>query len=368
MSSLLVLLVLLSVATLASRRGSFDELVSSAATPLLVGLGAALAPGGLGFLPPSVLQGLGPAVDVGVLWLAMLAGVRASATLRETGVVPRAAMASVVTALVGALVTAGILGLSAALGLPLLAEEHVLATAIVVGAALACLPADAATREGTASFRAAHAAVAELAAFVAAVVVLAAWSGGLRAGAAVGVGVLGAAVARLLAAQTGLAPVVAVLAAGMLAGGLSALALLPGAIVGFAAGALLGRMRTLASLSSWLHASERPVRVVVTVVVAASAGIGLWHVATGAALGLCAVAVLIVTNLLPIDGTPHFERLAASVAMSTTPIVVVVSFAHAGSPPAEELLPVILVAVAVADAVAFILSFVSRGTRRRGAS
>lgn len=366
MSSLLVLLVLLSVATLASRRGSFDKMMTSGATPILVALGAVIAPAGLGFLPPSVLQGLLPAVDVGVLWLAMLAGVRASGTLERTGMVRGAVAASGVTALVASAVTLVVLRGSATLGSPLVDDLHVLPASVLVGVALACTPARPGGRASTARARFVQAAVAELLALAAAVSVLAVWSDGSRAAATVGLGVLGAAIAYLLAAQTGLAPVVAVLAAGTLLAGLSALAHLPGAVAGFIAGTLSARTRDLSSLSSWLFATERPVRVVVTVVVAASAGVDLFHLLPGAILGLVAVGVLVGANLLLVDDAPRLDRLAATVAMSTTPMVVVASFAHIDVAPAQSLLPVVLVAVSVADAAAFTLSLWARSNRRRG--
>lgn len=90
MTSILVLLALLSVATLASRRGSAEAVVNLASAPLLVTMGFVMGPEGLGFLLPSTAAALTPGLRVGVAWLAFLVGLRASvpgdgAWLRNVG-------------------------------------------------------------------------------------------------------------------------------------------------------------------------------------------------------------------------------------------------------------------------------------------
>lgn len=78
MNAILVLLALLSLATLAGRRGGTAAFLSAATTPLLVALGVGLSPHGLGFLLPSMAAALLPALHVAVAWLALLVGLRVS--------------------------------------------------------------------------------------------------------------------------------------------------------------------------------------------------------------------------------------------------------------------------------------------------
>ena len=90
MTSLLVLLALLSVSTLSARRGALGEIVGGSITPVPVIFGLVVGPGGLGFLAPSVVAGLGPALAVGVCWLGLIAGMRAGAPIAHEGADRRA--------------------------------------------------------------------------------------------------------------------------------------------------------------------------------------------------------------------------------------------------------------------------------------
>src|SRR5689334_2170556 len=76
MTALLVLLGLLSAATLVNRRGNTEIFLHLASAPLFVGLGVLLSPSGLGFLLPSTAQALMPALRVAVGLLGMLVGLR----------------------------------------------------------------------------------------------------------------------------------------------------------------------------------------------------------------------------------------------------------------------------------------------------
>ncbi|HEY1098472.1 MAG TPA: hypothetical protein VGF99_06075 [Myxococcota bacterium] len=106
MSSLLILLVLLSLATLASRRGGFAALLASSLPAFTVGIAA--GPAGFGYLSASSLHSLAPAAATGICWLGLVLGHRAS---RRHGLAPRsiarAVFVVVVTAcLIAAIVTA----------------------------------------------------------------------------------------------------------------------------------------------------------------------------------------------------------------------------------------------------------------------
>jgi hypothetical protein len=359
-TSLLVLLLFLSVATLASRRGAFDELLARAATPLLVGLGAAVSPAGLGFFPPSLLEDLRPALAVGVLWLAALVGLRTSAALRRSSGALLAAAVSIADAALCIAATAAVLLGAAAVGRPIVEIDDALPVAMLVGAGLACLPANGG------GFRSAHAGIAEIIALAGAAAYLIVWRGPTLAAAAVAVGLLGAVVARLLAKQISLAPAVAMLSATTLVAGLATLAALPGALAGLVAGLTSGRLRGTAALMPWLLGTARPVLGVVTILLAASAQMSAAALVTGIILGLSSESLLVLSNLLRTDEKPLLERLSMTVGMSMTPMLLVASFALTGSAGATALLPVVLVATATADTAAFAVSLTARARRAAG--
>ena len=78
MSTILVLLLLLSIATLASRPAALSGLLDRLLTPLLIMLGIGCAPGGLALLSSSLVESLEPALAVGVTWLGILIGLRSA--------------------------------------------------------------------------------------------------------------------------------------------------------------------------------------------------------------------------------------------------------------------------------------------------
>jgi hypothetical protein len=375
-TALLVLLALLSVAMLFSQQGAFDELVERASTPVLVGLGFALSPAGFGFLSASTLNGLAPAVDVGVFWLAVLAGLRASSLLPAALRAPegrRAAVLAVVAAAVASLVAGGVLqaaaGVAHGIGL-----KGSLPAALLVGASLSGMPGE----RGASAVRAAYSGTAQLVVLVAALVSLFLWTGRTELVVVGALGCVGAVVVRLILprGESGGVPApIAYLAVAVLLAGLSRLAAVPGAIAGFLLGSLVARIDAVLAGASpnpapdALLATERPVRIVVTTVLAAITAITMTDAIVGAALGISVVLVQYFVSLALTDGTSLLERLGATVATSTTPLVAVAAFSSAHIDGAKALLPVILVAVAVADAVAFTMSLAARaGPRLRAAS
>jgi len=76
MSAILVLLALLSLATLAARRGYAAFVAHIVTTPLLIAVGVAASPANLALLSPSTLEALEPALRVAVAWQALLIGMR----------------------------------------------------------------------------------------------------------------------------------------------------------------------------------------------------------------------------------------------------------------------------------------------------
>ncbi len=371
MTSLLVLLGLLSLAMLASRQGALDEVIARATTPVLVLFGLAISPAGLDFLTPSTLESLGTALVVGICWLALLAGLRASAALKRSSAPrpadvsgpvhkgpPRSVARAVALAFAAAVVASGIAALvllsAAATGHPFVSAGSVAPAAVLVGASLAGMPGE---RHGTRA-RTAFAATAELVVLAAALGAFAAWSGAQETLVLVGFGVLGAVVVQLLLAPGDPAKVpaaVAYLSVATLVAGLARLAAVPGAVAGFVLGAVSGPFRG-SDVVDKLLLTERPVRIVITVLLAASTTFDLADLVAGIILGVGAVLVQLGVSLALVDGRSLLERLAATVATSTTPLVAVAAFAEAHVDDAASLLPSVIIAVAVADAVAFTFS------------
>ncbi|MBI5495541.1 MAG: hypothetical protein HY904_10995 [Deltaproteobacteria bacterium] len=113
MTATLILLALLSVGALASRRGGGLALFNAAAAPVFLAAGFVLSPGVLGFLRPSMVQALSPALAVAVCWLALLLGLRAAPPTPGT----RARCAALLAADVLLATTAGAVALAAGTGL-----------------------------------------------------------------------------------------------------------------------------------------------------------------------------------------------------------------------------------------------------------
>jgi hypothetical protein len=364
-TALLVLLALLSVAMLASRQGAFDELVARAATPILVVTGLAISPAGLGFLDAETVKGLDPAIGVGITWLALLAGLRSSAALPRALITPegrRASALAVLASVVVSIVAAGVLQAAAGFGYAPVDAAHTAPAALLVGASLAGMPGD----RSASPTRAAYAAVAELVVLVAALIAFAAWSTPTNAAVVAGLGVVGAVVVNLV--LTSVPAEVAYLAVCVLVAGLCTLAKVPGAVAGFVLGAASAHVRRSQPIVDSLLVTERPARIVVTVVLAAVTPPALHDAIAGAALGVGLVLVQYFVSLALRDGSSLLARLASTVATSTTPLVAVAAFAGAGVDGARALLPAVIVAVAVADAVAFTMSLAARSTARSSSS
>ncbi len=78
MSSILVLLALLSIATLFARRGYAAFVAHIVTAPILLGLGVLIAPHNLAFLTPSTSDALEPAMRVAAAWIALLVAMRST--------------------------------------------------------------------------------------------------------------------------------------------------------------------------------------------------------------------------------------------------------------------------------------------------
>lgn len=332
MSSLLVLLALLSVATLAARPSRFDEIVGAAATPVLVGFGVAVGPDGLAFVEPSLVKGLQPALSVAVCWLGLIAGLRAAAPIAHEPPDRRALLP-----LLDALLAGAALYLS---GLWAADPMALVVAALIAGA---CLGAPASTGS--------DARIAKVVALL-----LASAAVGLaspvRLGMLVGIGAGTALVVLLAGAQSGNVVLVAVLGAVALAAGVSGIAGAPGVLAGVTGGAILARTRAGRALWPIAERSERPLRIVVTVLVAASA-----HIDPPAALlGLGLAALALGAGALTLG--PKLAARSGSLAASSLALALIASLAAAGVSPA--LLAPLLVAIAIVDAVALAARIATR--------
>lgn len=357
MSAILVLLALLSVATLASRRGYAAFVAHIVTTPILIGLGVLIAPGRLAFLTPSTTEALLPALRVGAAWLALLVGLRGlrPSASREYG--KDVAFTFVVAGLswlVLAAVAFGLIALLDAVGLPFSGPasggiEAVVGLALLLGGVVASTGLSF-TREALEGLE--HTPVYRRLLFFgrhdeaagALALCLAVWLWPLPSVVApiyeqpILAAVLLVALGLALAVSLGLAggtrmggasaTWVALLGLITLASGLSASTLLPEAGIAFFFGAALAALGLTDALGpESLSRTERPVRLVVLVL----AGTHLGFTATAIVVGMgLAVARLGVKALLRyfIERTTGADvPLGALLGSSSMALPLAVSFA-----------------------------------------
>lgn len=365
MTALLVLLAILSLATLASRRGGFARFFDRAATPLLVIAAVVLSPSGLATLGRGLVHDLQPALAVFVTWLGLLVGLDSTTTspIAQT----RSAMGRVI--LIGAVVASVVLsGLAllvpALLGEPApVAPSSLLAAALVVGGSLVASP-DSAGRVFVGEFTAGLCAVVAVFCWFAPVDRAALLGASQTLAILLAAGALLALLQRLTgggADGDAVSRTVAVIGLVTLASGLLHNAGLPSALGGFIAGALLGRTPLGATLRTSLRPTARPVRIVVVFVIA----LGLAWCRALIVVGLLLAAAQLGLQLaLTAAVKPSGRRrslavLAAGLTSSSTPLVLLSSFALARLPGADALLVAVTVAVVVTDGVAAALTLVS---------
>lgn len=302
MTSLLLLLGMLSVATVLARRGAVAYVTHVVATPLLLGLGALLSPRGLAFLTPSTLDALVPALRVGVAWLAVLAGLSAGA--RPDAAAPASTAHDRVAALVASI--GGMTTCIAAAWGALFAVEAVatgsrdavldgfgaIGVAVLLGGVLApssaptvreTIPHPASPGERRLHVLARRQDIGAALATVAAMLLLPVAVGAADTGLPPFVGALLApALGALLAAvqllaggrgDDGTTRMITLTGVVTLCAGVSARAHLPTAVVGFACGLLLARAGSGAALGERVASTERPVRLVVVALIGAHLGV-----------------------------------------------------------------------------------------------
>jgi hypothetical protein len=362
MSALLLLLLLLSVATIASRPGPFAAALDRVASPLLILCGLALGPLGLAVVSTSLRGGLEQALAVGVTWLGILFGLRSSSdelppgtALRAFAVVAASTAASVLLAM-AAMATPALLGWRAPSSPALLAGA-----ALVVGGALVGSPPVDRENRAELALRTTLIDLGELiatACAIAALAVLPSWTGlptSFVALVVIGVGLLLALLQRLLGGSAGgdvATRTIALLGVVAVAAGLLHEAGLPSAVSGLVAGTVLGRTDLGRALTSSLMQTERPARIVVVFMVGTLMPLSTTALLVGALLALGQLAVQLVATSWAVGHRPSSQALATGLSSSSIALVIAASFALAGFPEGGLLVSSSAVAIVLTDVLA----------------
>lgn len=375
MSTILVLLLLLSIATLASQPAALSGLLDRVSTPLLILLGVACAPTGLAVLSSSMVHALEPALAVGVTWLGIVIGLRSAPGAERGGdradrfpwragvVVVLSTVASVLLAM-AAMTVPGLLGLRSDDNAPLLAGA-----ALILGGALVGSPPIDNDNRAELAIRAHLIDVGDLVAVacaIAALAILPPWSPlppSLAAVVVVGSGLLVALIQRLLGGTATGDPAtrtIALLGVVAVGAGLLHDAGLPSAVAGLVGGAALARTELGRVLCLALSPTERPARIVVVFLVGTMMPLSPTALVVGVLLAAGQLAVQLVATSWAVGHRPSGHALATGLSSSSVPLVLAVSYTLAGLPEGELLLATAAVAVVVTDVLAAAIALGSR--------
>ena len=353
MSSILVLLMLLSLATVASRRGGFAALLASTLPAFAAGL--VTGPQALAYLSTSMTTGLASATATGLCWLGLLFGWRAS----RGGLRPRATVrGALVVVIVAALVViAQVIGVR--FGLEVTTAANRVAVGLVAAAIL--LPFSTSDDDnGDSRGLDLVVVVTMCAAF------------GLLAGFAV---VVVAAGIFALAVLAGISALLvgghdpnrrfpAILSATALVTGLAWAVDVHIGVVGVGIGiglALLDRPRTLDGL---LEATRGPVALVVAFLVGAVVPLSATAAIFGAVLGVVVLAVVVATSADNGPTTTLLDTAIQRAASSTTGLLLFggLLLANHGAVVSDVVTGAIGSALVVIDGAAVTAVLVKRGT------
>jgi hypothetical protein len=362
MSALLVLLLLLSAATIASRPGPFAAALDRIASPLLILAGLALGPLGLAVISTPLRSGLEQALAVGVTWLGILFGLRSSSGEQPAGstwrvmlVVSSSTIASVLLAM-AAMATPALLGWRSPSSPALLAGA-----ALIVGGSLVGGPPIERENRAELALRATLMDLGELVATVcaiAALAVLPSWTGLPNSWVAlvvIGAGLLLALLQRLLGGSAGgdvATRTIALLGVVAVAAGLLHEAGLPSAVSGLVAGTVLGRTALGRALTTSLMQTERPARIVVVFMIGSLMPMTQTALLVGALLGLGQLGVQLVATSWAVGHRPGLHALATGLSSSSITLVIAASFALAGFPEGGLLVSSAAVAIVFTDVLA----------------
>jgi hypothetical protein len=373
MSALLLLLLLLSVATIASRPGSLADVLDRIATPVLVVVGVGLGPEGIAVINGTLTTAFSPALAIGVTWIGILVGLRASShegRTKEARAIARTAVVAVLATTTSVLLAGLAMAAPTWLGWRVPDAPGLWSgAALILGGALVGAPPGDRDHRAELALRSSLIEVGDLIAMVCAVVALAvlpSWSAltpTLAAAVVVGSGLLLALVQRLLgggATGDGSARMIALLGVVAVAAGLLHEAGLPSAVAGLVAGTALGRTDAGRALAELLLPSERPARIVVVFLVGVTMKMSSTALLVGALLAAGQLAVQLVATSWAVGHRPSSAALAAGLLASSVPLVVATSFALAGFPEGGLLVSSAAVAVVCTDLFAAAILFGSR--------
>lgn len=400
MTAILVLLALLSVATLASRTRYAAHLAHVVTTPLLLGVGVLLSPQALGVFTSSTQGALLPALRVGAAWLALLLGLRVLRPRADRGYALAVGATALFSGLAwlggaaaafGVLVATGVVEQQLGLGPGMGNRLDALGAAVLVGGLVA------GTGRGFASEileRRKSTDEARLLLFIArhddiigAIAVLAAvWLWPLSPHLApvysqpgtpvlvvVGLGFtlfLAQAISQGGAMQhdpAGPPGRIALLGLLVFASGLSTGAFLPEAAIAFFFGMFIAAAGTGRGLLQAVENTERPVRLVVLILVGSHLGFDLGAVLVGVAVAVARMLAKVVLRWALSRGLDEPLPLASVLGSSGVAIPFALSFALARPEPLAH--SQVLMSVCVAVSLADLLTLIAwRGTSSSEAS
>jgi hypothetical protein len=353
-SAALLLLALLSLATLASRQGGFTALLASTLPACVAGLVA--GPRALGYLSGPLLTGLSLSTAVGVCWLGVLLGLR----LRQhppqvTSLLPATALVGVVAA-VSALFGAGVLSMWRA--------TPASGVAIACGLLVAATLVPFSTSSQDAIRRASTVDALALAAVCGAVLLLfdrsTATTTFVLWGLALAVGMS----AVLIGGDDDVRRFSAVLAATALCTALASALDVHLGVVGSGLGlGIVARARRTA-FEAMLLATAQPVRLVVAFLVAAGLAVDARAAAIGVVVGLGVAGIVVVVALAR---RRSLRELASSTATSSTGLLVLGGLALLHAPLPEPTVAALGIGFIVVDVVAVGAALWSRRTERDAA-
>ena len=358
MSSILVLLLLLSLATVASRRGGFAALLASTLPAFVAGL--VTGPRALAYLSSSMVTGLASATATGLCWLGLLLGWRAS----RGGLRPRSLGRGVaVVGVVAALVVVVQL-VAEQLGVEGSTWRERIAIGLIAAAML--LPFSASDDDGaTDSSRGLDVVVV-----VALLAALGLLSGLPTVVVTVGVfaiAVLAGVSALLVGGHDPNRRFPAILSAAALVTGLAWALDVHVGVVGVGVGiglALLDRPR---QLDGMLDATRGPVALVAACLVGAMVPLSGTAAVLGVIIGLVVLVVVLITSTDNDPATTLLDTAIQRAASSTTGLLLFggLLLANHGAFLSDDITGAIGVALVVIDAAAVTAVLVKRGTARR---
>lgn len=354
MNAAVLLLALLSLATLASRQGGFAALLASTLPACVAGLVA--GPRALGYLSTPLLTGLSLATAVGVCWLGMLLGLRWRQHPPHVAALFPATALVVVVAAASAMLGAGVLAMWRATP----TFDVAMACGLLVAATLVPFSTssqDAIRRASTVdvlALVAVWAAVLLLCASVAATTTFVLW------GLALAVGMS----AVLIGGDDDVRRFSAVLAATALITALAWALDVHVGVVGSGLGLGIGVRARRSTFEGMLSATAEPVRLVVAFLVAAGLAIDGKAAAIGVVVGLGVAGIVVVVALAR---RQSLRELASSTATSSTGLLVLGGLALLHAPLPEPTVAALGIAFIVVDVVAVGASLWSRRALRGAA-